>query len=280
MIRSSMLNQAARFGVAALSLVAAAAWAQVKIAVTDLSYQEQVAQYFSSVEYKGKWNDSGSAREHYRDSDYSSSGGASANYKSKGEVAYRAESGVRLVIDRGELRKFTGDIKGGLIKAGYRVMQGKPWTQTNTEQLYDIIKRVKEGYYPGSDYVLFGTITSIEFREEHNPIQGTNTVNHSLNLELVAEFSLINTKTYEIKAAFSAIGEGSDSRLTNNAGTVYALKRGEVMYQVAKSLGDNVTEEVLGQFSEGAKPKGGGRNVQGGMQRNETVVEEKTIIFK
>lgn len=279
MINSSKLSLAARMGVAALFLVASAVWAQVKIAVTDLTYQEQVAQYFNSVEFKGKWDDSGSARERYRDSDFSSSGSASANYKSKGEMAYRAESGVRLVIDRGELRKFTGDIKGGLIKAGYRVMQGKPWTQTNTEQLYDIIKRVKEGYYPGSDYVLFGTITSIEFREEHNPIQGTNTVNHSLNLELVAEFSLINTKTYEIKAAFSAIGEGSDSRLTNNAGTVYALKRGEVMYQVAKSLGDNVTEEVLGQFSEGAKPKSGGRT-QGGMQRNETVVEEKTIIFK
>lgn len=279
MTKPSMITRAARVGAAVLSLVAVAAWAQVKIAVTDLTYQEQVAQYFNSVEYKGKWDDSGSARERYRDSDYSSSGSASANYKSKGEVAYRAESGVRLVIDRGELRKFTGDIKGGLIKAGYRVMQGKPWTQTNTEKLYDIIKRIKDGYYPGSDYVLFGTITNIEYREEHNPIQGTNTVNHSLNLELVAEFSLINTKTYEIKAAFTSIGEGRDARLTNNAGTVYALNKSEVMYQVAKSLGDNVTEEVLGQFSEGAKPKGG-RNVQGSMQRNETVVEEKTIIFK
>ncbi len=278
MFMRSRLTTCLRLGALGLALTAGAAWAQVRIAVTDLSYEEKVSQYFESVEIKGKWDDSGSSRERFRDSDSSSSGSSSARFKSKGEASLKAQSGYALVIDRGEMRKFTGDVKGELIKAGYRVVQGKPWTQSNTEKLYDIINRIKQGFYPNTDYVLFGTITNIEFREEHNPIQGSNATNHTLALELVAEFSLINCKTYEIKAAFSAMGEGQDARLTNMEGAVYSLNRSKVMFQVAKSLGENVANEVTGQFSEGAgAPK---RRSSGGEVQQERATEEKVIIFK
>lgn len=248
-----------------------------KIAVTDLSYEEKVREYFQSFEYKGKYDSSSSARENYRDSDYSSSGSASARSRDRGEVSIKSSSGFQTYIDRGELRKFTADIKGELLKSGYRLVQGKPWTQQNTEKLYDIINRIKQGYYPGADYVLWGTINNVEFRRDDNPIQGSNAFSHMLALELVAEFSLINTKTYEIKAAFSAMGEGSDTKMTNAPGTSLTLNRSKVMMEVSRSLGVAVAEEVTAQFSGGVSNKRGNAFRD---NRNDTVVEEKTIIFK
>lgn len=248
-----------------------------RIAVTDLSYEETVRQYFQNIEYHQKSSSSSSSRERFRDSDHASSGAASANSRESGEVSYRSSSGVQTYIDRGELRKFTADIKGELLNSGYRLVQGKPWTQSNTEKLYDIIGRIKQGYYPGADYVLWGTINNVEFRREDNPIQGSNATAHSLSLELVGEFSLINTKTYEIKAAFSAMGEGNDTKMTNAYGTNLTLNRSKVMQEVSRSLGVAVAQEVEGQFG-GGRASSNSRSIRD--SRTESVTEEKTIIFK
>lgn len=224
-------------------------WADApKIAVTDLCYQERVREYFQYYEAHEKHDRSASAHERYRDSDNSSSGSSSGSFKEKGEASVIAASGVIERIDIGEMRKFTGDIKGQLIKAGYRISQGKPWTQRNTENIYDIINRIKQGYYPGADYVLFGTVTNIEFMRDDNPLQGSNATSHTLALELVAEFSLVNTKTYEVVAGFSATGEGRDTKLTNAPGTTLTLNRGRVMRDVSVSLGETVAQEVEAQF--------------------------------
>lgn len=266
----------AAISVAAVMAASAAQADGPKIAVTDLSYEEKVREYFQNYEFKGKYDSSSSARENYRDSDYSSSGSASARSRDKGEVSIRSSSGFQTYIDRGELRKFTADVKGELLKSGYRLVQGKPWTQQNTEKLYDIINRIKQGYYPGADYVLWGSINNVEFRRDDNPIQGSNAFSHTLALELVAEFSLINTRTYEIKAAFSAMGEGSDTKMTNAPGTSLTLNRSKVMQEVSRSLGEAVAQEVEAQFSGGASSSRRGFRDN----RNDPVVEEKTIIFK
>lgn len=252
------------------------AWAvEPRIAVTDLSYEEKVREYFESFEMKGKYDSSSSSRESYRDSDYSSSGRFSSRSRDRGEISIQAQSGYQTYIDRGELRKFTADIKGGLLNAGYRVVQGKPWTQQNTEKLYDIIGRIKQGYYPGADYVLFGTVSNLEFRRDDSPIQGSNATSYTLSLELVAEFSLINTKTYEVKAAFSAMGEGSDMKMINAADAKIHLNRSKVIQEVSRSLGEAVAQEVETQFSSRPAPYGRTQS-----NRGEAVSEEKTIIFR
>lgn len=248
-----------------------------KIAVTDLSYEEKVKEYFQYFEAREKHDNRYSANDRYRDSNLSSSGASSARASSRGESSVVAATGAVTMISRGELRKFTADIKGELLKSGsYRLVQGKPWTQQNTEKLYDIIDRIKKGFYPGADYVLFGAINNIDFRQEANPQQGTNTMAYSLALELVGEFSLINTRTYEIKAAFSAMGEGADVRLVNAAGTTISLNKSKVMQEVSRSLGDAVASEMEAQFN----PAGRSRNSRMNEQRVEPQAESKTVIFK
>jgi hypothetical protein len=213
-----------------------------RITVTDLSYEEKVTQHF--VKYDSHSRGSGSQ---------SSSGGAggySGTSQSQAEHSEHLETGSEEIIDRGELRKFTADVKGEMIKSRlYRVVQGKPWVKKDTDNLYDVIGRIKEGYYPNSDFVLFGTVSSVDIRNESNPIQGSNAINYSLTVELMVEFSLINTKTYEVVAAFSARGEGSDAKLVNISGTSFKLSRSKAMSEMSHALGDEAAKELINQFS-------------------------------
>lgn len=244
-----------------------------KIAVTDLNYEEKVSRYFEYTKYEEKTKASHSSRYRERDSDYSSSASASERSRLDQNIKYEHAAGFVEYIDRGELRKFTADIKGEMLKSGsYRVSQAKPYTAKNTEKLYDIIDRIKKGMYPGADYVLFGTINNIEFRQENNPIQGSNATSVGLALELVAEFSLINTRTYEVKAAFSAMGEGSDIRLVNAVGQSVHLNRSKVMYEVAKSLGVDVARQLEAQFDPTAGRHDRGHHNQRVERREETVI--------
>ena len=223
--------------------------ADPKIAVTDLSYEEKVREYVHNFEMNEKHSHSSSGSSSYRDSDFSSSGRSSGRVSESGSLSIKSSSGYQTYIDRGEFRKFTADIKGELLKSGYRLVQGKPWVQSNTEKLYDIISRIKQGYYPGADYVLWGSINSIDFRQDVTPLQGSNAVSYLLSLELVGEFALINTKTYEVKAAFSAQGEGSDTKMVNAPGARISFNRGKVVQEVSRSLGQAVASEVESQFS-------------------------------
>lgn len=166
-----------------------------------------------------------------------------------------------------------------LIRSGaYRLVQAKPYTAKENEKLYDVIYRIKKGYFPNADYVLFGSINSIEPRRELNPVQGSNATSATLAMELVGEFSLINTKTYEVKAAFSAMGEGQDMRLMNAPGQVAHLSKGKVMREVSQTLGVDVASQLEEQFN----PSAGRRSAGGGHDREEVIErrEERVIEYR
>ncbi|MDA8232225.1 MAG: hypothetical protein M0006_12880 [Magnetospirillum sp.] len=236
------------------------------IAVTDLTYEDRVSSYFTYGQTQNTVS--------------SQSGMGGGTFDSQNSTV--SASGEITTIERGELHKFTADIKGALIKSGmFRVVQGRPWTSVDTTvstatclppncdgspktysetvTIYDIIDRIKKGFYDGADYVLFGTISSIDSRNDAVPIQATNAVNHTLSMELLVDFSLIDTRTYQVTAGFSAMGEGSDSRLTNMPGTVVTLSPARVMQDVSRSLSDAVLTEIQNQFPQGqnAAPPGG-----------------------
>lgn len=246
-----------------------------RVAVTDLTYEEKVSEYFRVVAASEKSSLKASGRESERESDYGSSARRSGSVNAKSESKYFEAEGTYTYIDRGELRKFTADVKGEMLKSGCcQVMQGKPYTDTkNTEKIYDIIARIKQGYYPGAEYVLFGTISSIQFRQEANPVMNTNTVSHTLSLELVVDFSLINTKNYKIKAAFSAMGEGQDVKLLSSAGGRVVLNRGKVISETSKALGADVIRQLQEQLT--------GVSVQEGASgRTQESQQEEVIIYK
>lgn len=272
------MNALRMFGMLlATGFVATAAYAdRPRIAVTDLTYEETVVQPYLKINSSEKSSVRAMSRERNADSDVSSRSSSHDSVDAKEESSFSLESGVDRHIERGEVRKLVADIKGEMIKAGYRVSQAKPYTQKENEKIYDVIDRIKKGYFPNADYVLFGTLTSAQFRDEISPV-GTGTASSAqLSLEVVAEFSLVNTKTYEVKAGFSAMGEGQDVKLLGSRAAKVVLNRGRVMSETSKSLGADVARQLEDQFNPGVPKR------SNSSRTSETTIEktEKVIIYQ
>ena len=255
-----------------------------KVAVTNLTYEERVQEYFREVSAQSNSSAQGSysERENARDTPYSSSysGSSRGNYSERASSSYHEVEGTYSYMVRGELNKFTADLKGELLRSRqFQVIQGKPYGTKSLENINDIIARIKRGDFKGADYVLFGSVSSMEFRQEVMPVQGTSTVSSILALELVADFNLINTRTYAVKAAFSAMGEGQDTRLVGSRGGVVSMNRGKVISEVSKSLADDAMRQIEEQFSgiyRSQESDGARLNTQG----SDVDTQEQVIIYR
>lgn len=215
-------------GVLAL-LCAMEAQGAPRLAVTDLAFEQRVEEYIHTV----------SAQTGFQANAYSANGSANYNeYESRNTY-----------IEQGELRQFSGDIKGQILKSGlFQLVQGAPYTESAREDVHDIIKRIKNGNFKGADYVLFGTVSDIDFRQDINEIARTNSHSAVLGLTLVGNFSLINTRTYEITSAFTAMGEAQDTRLVNGNDVHVSPNRGRVVREVSKSIGMDVARQLSKQL--------------------------------
>ncbi len=239
----SVLRGSTAVALAGASIIAFAA--PPKIAVTDLTYEQKVSEYFRVVAAESKSSVKASSRERETRTTYS----ARDSIDAQNESRYFEAEGTYTYIERGELRTYTADLKGAMLKGGgVRLTQAKPYKGQPTEQIYDIIERIKKGFYPGADYVLFGTVSNIEFRQDAMPLPGSAGLTATLALDLVADFSLINTKTYEVKAAFSAMGSGRDVKILTRAGDRVTFNRSKVIQETSRSLADEAYAELMAQF--------------------------------
>ncbi|VVM82221.1 penicillin-binding protein activator LpoB [Pseudomonas fluorescens] len=208
------------------------AQAAPKVAVTDLAYQERVEQYIHIV----------SAQSNFQASHYSASGSSS----------YNEIEATSSYIEQGELRKFTGDIKGEILRTGmFQLVQGTPYTTSSKGDVFDVIRRIKAGNFKGADYVLFGTVSDIDFTRDVTELANTDSHSAVLGLTLVADFSLINTRTFEITSAFTAMGEGQDTKLVNGRDIKVSLNRPRVVREVSKALGEDVAAQMSQQLGGG-----------------------------
>lgn len=200
-----------------------------KVAVTDLAYQERVEQYIHMVSASNSSN--------------------ASMYHANSSSSYNEFESSQSYIEQTELRKFSGDIKGEILKSGmFQLIQGKPYTAKATQDVYDVIARIKAGNYKGADYVLFGTLSDIDFQRDITSLDNTNSYSAILGLTLVADFSLINTRTYEITSAFTAMGEGQDTKLVNSQDVRVSLNRPRVVREVSKELGMDVAKQLKEQL--------------------------------
>ena len=189
-------------------------------------------------------------------------------------------------IEQRELGGYTNDIKGALLQGTYfRLVQGKGFDVGNPQpskaeqvlnqvqggkmakpvrqpDVKDVIARIKKGEFNGADYVLFGTVSSIDFTDAFSPLQGSSSATRQYGLQLLADFSLIHTKTYEIKAAFSAQGEGNDTKILSVRGDIAPPNRAKVMRETSLSLAQDVYQQLATQLgysdarlSRGVRPE-------------------------
>ncbi|WP_120994293.1 penicillin-binding protein activator LpoB [Stutzerimonas urumqiensis] len=203
--------------------------ASPKIVVTDLAYEERISGYIHIVNASSQAQINGL------------SGSSSSQYNEL-EATYS-------YLEQGELKKFTGDIKGAILKSRqFELVQGKPHGKQN-EGVYDVIARIRNGDFKGADYVLFGSLSDLDFRQDLNDLQHTDSYSKVYGLTLVADFSLVDTRTYKIVAAFTATGEGKDVKLINAADVQVTPNRGRVVRAVSQTLGDDVARQLQAQLS-------------------------------
>lgn len=272
---------------AALAVIAATAmaWgataqaqqnATPKIAVSDLAYAQRVSEFFMAGTYQrsSQMSAGGSHSGGYSQGPYGGSGSHSGSHSMQAseQASGTYVAGRYSYIEQRELGGYTNDIKGALLQGTYfRLVQGKGFdagkpqaskaeqvlnqvqggkmaTPQAQPQVSNVIARIKKGEFSGADYVLFGVVSSIDFTDALSPLQGTTSATRQYGLQLLADFSLINTKTYEIKAAFSAQGEGNDTKILSIRGDIAPPNRAKVMRETSQSLAQDVYAQLAGQL--------------------------------
>ena len=170
------------------------------------------------------------------------------NKNSTFEQSYTKKYGVERKINYGEIRGLSGPIKGMLIKAGYRVAQGRPNVERadQNDDYFDIIKRIKSGDFEGADYVLYGVLTGLTMSDNSAPITGTQNSMAINSIDLAVDFSLIDTVTFQVVASFVATGAGSDNRIDGQT-EGYKPNYSRMMKQASGSLSENVAYQLGAQ---------------------------------
>lgn len=290
-----------------------------KIAVTDLAYAQQVSEYFMAGQYQrsSQMSAQGSHSGGYSHGPYSGSGSHSGqqSMQASEQASGTFVAGRYSYIEQRELGGYTNDIKGAILQGTYfKLVQGKGFDAgkpqpSKAEQVLnqvqggkmaqpvrqpevkDIINRIKKGEFNGADYVLFGVVSSIEFTDALSPLQGTTSATRQYGLQLLADFSLIHTKTYEIKAAFSAQGQGNDTKILSVRGDIAPPNRAKVMRETSLSLSQDVYQQLAMQLgytdanlSRGVRQGGQPMMMQGGqpmpMPQQQQQQPEQVIILK
>ena len=164
------------------------------------------------------------------------------------EQSYTKKYGTQRKINYGEIRGLSGPIKGMLIKAGYRVAQGRPNVERidQNDDYFDIIRRIKSGDFDGADYVLYGVLTGLSLSDNAALITGTQNTMAINSLDIAVDFSLIDTKTFQVVASFVASGFGSDNRIDGQS-EGYKPNYSKMMKQVSGSLSENVAYQLGAQ---------------------------------
>lgn len=247
-----------------------------RIAVTNLAYAQQVSEYFQAGQFQrssqmsaqGSYSTGGSHS--MAGGSHSASGQSSMQAREQASGTYVA--GRYSYIEQRDLAGYTNDIKGALLQGTFfklvqgkafdagapqpskaeqvlnQVQTGKMHAQRTQPSVTDIIARIKKGEFNGADYVLFGSVSTIDFTDTLSPLQGTSSATHQYGLQLLADFSLIHTKTYEIKAAFSAQGQGNDTKILSVRGDIAPPNRAKVMRETSLSLAQDVYQQLAMQL--------------------------------
>lgn len=159
-----------------------------------------------------------------------------------------------------ELRGLVGEIRHRLLLEGYHVVEAGSGMvvhgQDEKAQIFDIKRRIARGEFNGATFVLVGTLVDISPISSDTQILGTDGVLHRRGLDLLADFSLIDTKTLQITAAFNAHGEASEMRLDrvnrNSSPGEFVPRRAKMIKDLADSLAKAVSKklEAHGYFPE------------------------------
>lgn len=211
------------------------------VAVTDLSIKQEAREFFYDEKFESKPSPLAAnpaiAAPDGRTSQL-------PNGNPQPEVSYSKQYGTKRVVSYSEMRGLNADIKATLLRAGYKVVQPAPNVARENEDdsFFSLKKRILNGDFYDAEYVLHGTVVSVDSRNMQDHIQGTSDFAYKLENSIIVEFTLVNTETMQVVASFNATGIGQDLYL----GKAYAN-------YVPNT--HRVTKDLLASFSQDAQKK-------------------------
>ncbi|MFD0929661.1 hypothetical protein ACFQ1T_07705 [Methylophilus glucosoxydans] len=212
-----------------------------KIAVSNLAYKREVKDYFfeSQSDFQAKTQARKNANRLRQ----------SESYKNEVEFSTRSKSSIKTKTEFKELKQFMADIKGELIKSGnFTVIESPPYT-ANNEKIYDVIQRIKMKNFKGADYVLFGVLNSVQADENVVEIKSTTTNSLQYFVNLQADFSLIDTRTFKVIAAFSSVGNAQQTILSDEEKhDVVRVNHARLISDLSKDFAADVIRQIHQQL--------------------------------
>jgi hypothetical protein len=158
------------------------------------------------------------------------------------------KAGIERQAEYGQLRSFSAAIRGLLIKSGYKVVMANTAVPVANQgdDFFQVVERIKAGEFNGADYVMFGVLGEMSFTDNVDEIPGTKSTSQQIGLDLIVDFSLIDTKTYQVVASFLAEGNGKEVRI-DGRDNGFKPSMAKLMKQASTTLAQDVARHLADQ---------------------------------
>ena len=132
---------------------------------------------------------------------------------SQSESTYSKQYGIRTSVSYREINGVMTDIRTALRNAGYTVIRpnGSLAKKMRAGEYTTVKDRMNAGDFGRAQYVLIPNVIDASVNEMHNAIAGTSDYMKKFEMNLMVEFTMVNTETQEVIASFNAFGSGSDA---------------------------------------------------------------------
>ena len=174
---------------------------------------------------------------------------SSTTVDSQSDLSYSKQFGFKKSVSYTELRGLMVDLRGALSSAGYAVKFVNP---TNTKQIEQgpaltFQERLLTGEFSDAEFVLIPNIVDVARRMTKEPIQGSKDFSNRLELNLVAEFSMVDTKDMKVVAAFNAYGNGTDMYIGRESAT-FVPDTARISRDLISSFGEDAKRKLIAQL--------------------------------
>ena len=129
------------------------------------------------------------------------------------ESSYSKQYGIRTSVSYREIHGVMTDIRTALRNAGYTVVRpnGTLAKKMEAGEWATVKDRAMAGDFGRAQYVLIPNVIDASVNETHDAIAGTADYMKKFEMNLMVEFTMVDTDTQAIIASFNAFGSGSDS---------------------------------------------------------------------
>lgn len=150
-----------------------------------------------------------------------------------------------IVLKPDDLQRIGVLLKGLLLKQGaYRLVPPLKTINNSPTTISAVDKDIDDKAFPESDFILFGIINYVNATTSTTSDAVSKTKTASMSLDIVGEFSLINTATKKTDVYFTLMGRGTDTRTLNIASDTIPINKIKVITNASSALANAVAQEL------------------------------------